>query len=87
MAAAGIAASDYGFADFIMSHESGWRPNAVSSNGYYGLGQTNLKAISTACPNWQSDPICQLEYFSGYAVSRYGSWQAAYNHWTVNRNW
>jgi len=87
MAAAGIAASDYGFVDYIMSHESGWRPNAVSSNGYYGLGQTNLKAISTACPNWQSDPICQLGYFSGYAVSRYGSWQGAYNHWAANRSW
>lgn len=86
MAAAGISPSDYGYVNFIFSKESGWRPNAASSNGYYGLGQTNLKSISGACPNWESDPICQIRLFDRYK-SRYGSWRDAYDFWVSHRWW
>lgn len=87
MAAAGLSPSDYGYANFIFGKESGWRPDAVSSNGYYGLGQTNLAKLSAACPNWQSDPICQIRLFNGYAVGRYGSWQGAYDFWKSHNWW
>lgn len=87
MAAAGLSAGDYGYANFIFGKESGWRPDAVSSNGYYGLGQTNLSKLSAACPNWQSDPICQIRLFNNYAVSRYGSWQGAYDFWNSHHWW
>jgi uncharacterized protein YabE (DUF348 family) len=86
MAAAGIAPGDYGYVDYIFTRESGWRPNAVSSNGYYGLGQTNLAKLSAACPNWESDPICQIRLFTSYA-SRYGGWEGSYNFWTSHHWW
>lgn len=86
LAKAGIAASNYGYADYIFTRESGWNPGAASPNGYYGLGQTNITSLSNACRNWQSDPICQIRFFNGYAVSRYGSWEGAYNFW-IGHNW
>lgn len=86
MAAAGISASDYGYVNYIFTRESGWRTTA--SNGiYYGLGQTNLAKLSSACPNWESDPVCQTRLFNSYAVGRYGSWAAAYDFWTKNHWW
>lgn len=86
MAAAGIASSDYGYVNFIFTKESGWRPNAVSPNGYYGLGQTNLSKLSSACPNWESDPICQIRLFDAYKA-RYGTWRDAYDFWVSNHWW
>lgn len=86
MAAAGISASDYAYVDYIFSRESHWNTAAVSSNGYYGLGQTNLTKLSSACPNWQTDAVCQTKLFSGYA-SRYGGWEGAYNFWTSHHWW
>lgn len=86
MAAAGISANDYGYVNYIINKESSWRTTA--SNGrYFGLGQTNLAALSGACPNWQSDPVCQLRFFSGYASSRYGSWSGAYSAWKAKGWW
>lgn len=84
---AGIAAGDQGYVNYIFSHESGWRPNA--SNGtYYGLGQTNLSKLTSSCgATWESDPICQIGVFNSYAVSRYGSWAAAYSAWTTKHWW
>ena len=86
MAAAGISASDYGYVNFIISHESGWRTTA--SNGrYYGLYQTSLGRLQGDCPNWQSDPVCQLRSVSSYANGRYGSWAGAYQFWTSHNWW
>jgi uncharacterized protein YabE (DUF348 family) len=79
MATAGMDPGNYGYIDYIFVHESGWNPAAASPNGYYGLGQTSLSNIGSACPNWRTDPICQIRWFNGYAVSRYGSWAGAYS--------
>ena len=85
MAAAGISPSDYGYVNFIIGRESGWRTTA--SNGrYYGLYQTNLRSLSSQCPNWQSDPVCQLRAASNYK-NRYGSWADAYNAWRRQGWW
>lgn len=85
MAAAGISPSDYGYVNYIIGRESGWRTTA--SNGrYYGLYQTNLRSLSSQCPNWQNDPVCQLRAATNYANGRYGSWAQAYNFW-VSRHW
>lgn len=88
MAAAGIAPDQMAAADFVIGHESGWRPGARNASGCLGLGQAcpGSKLIN-ACPNWESDPVCQLRFFSGYANGRYGSWQGAYNFWLVNHWW
>lgn len=104
MAAAGISASDYAYANFIISHESGWcwlkwqgqvgycpqyyvalhAPNA----GYgYGLCQaTPGSKMASAGSDWQTNPITQLRWCSGYA-SRYGGWGGAYNFWLGHRYW
>lgn len=87
MAAAGISSSDYAYVNYIISRESNWRINAVSSSGCYGLGQScpGSKLVS-ACPNWQTDGACQLQFFGGYA-SRYGGWAGAYSFWLSHGWW
>ena len=88
LSAAGIPTSDHGYVNYIFSHESGWRPNAKNPSGkYVGLGQTSPGTLSSACPNWESDPICQIIFFDGYAKRRYGSWENAYNFWTQHSWW
>lgn len=85
---AGIDPSQYQYVDYIIGRESGWNPAAVSPNRCIGLGQRcNPSILTSACPNWQTDPVCQLQHFSGYANGRYGSWQGAYQFWTVNHWW
>ncbi len=88
MSQAGIPADQQGAADFIISRESGWRPAAISANGCIGLGQRcNPTILMSACPNWETDAVCQLNHFNGYAVGRYGSWNEAYAFWSINHWW
>lgn len=88
MALAGIAPGDYKYADYIISHESGWRPNAGNASGAYGLCQALPGSkMSSAGGDWATNPVTQLRWCNGYATGRYGSWGAAYNHWVATRNW
>lgn len=88
LAAAGVSPSDYMYVDYIFAHESGWNAAVMSANGKYaGLGQTNPATLSNACPNWQSDPVCQTRFFSGYAAKRYGGWSGAYSTWQAKGWW
>jgi uncharacterized protein YabE (DUF348 family) len=102
MALAGIDPGDYNYADYIISHESGWCPTKaqgqygscpayagyVPSSGGYGLCQSTpgIK-MSSAGDDWATNPVTQLRWCSGYAHTRYGSWGAAYNHWISYHNW
>lgn len=85
MAAAGIAPSDYSYVNYIVSHESGWNPNAVNkSSGACGLGQ------QLPCGKWAgawNDPVAALVAMQGYAIARYGSWANAYSFWIANHYW
>lgn len=85
MAAAGIAESDWGYVDYIVSKESGWNPNAVnSSSGASGLVQAlPCGKVPGSCFN----PVDNLKWADGYAKGRYGSWAGAYNFWTSNHWW
>ncbi len=88
MKAAGIDPSQYQYVDYIIGRESGWNPASVSANRCIGLGQKcDAGSLISACPNWQSDPVCQLNHFSGYANGRYGSWQGAYSAWQAQGWW
>ena len=102
MAQAGIAPGDYTYADYIISHESGWCPTkaqgqyggcpayagSVPSYGGYGLCQsTPGSKMASAGADWATNPVTQLRWCAGYAQGRYGSWQAAYNHWVSYHNW
>ena len=88
MTAANIAPSDYYYVDYIIGHESHWRTAAVNGAGCYGLGQACPGSkLATACPNWQTDPVCQLEYFTSYADGHYSSWYLAYLAWSQQGWW
>ncbi len=88
MAAAGIAASDYGYVDYIIDHESGWgvTKSNYGGSGAYGLGQA-LPASKMAPfgSDYMTNPITQLRWANAYAVGSYGSWANAYSHW-INRH-
>ena len=89
MRAAGISDSDFGYVDYIISHESGWDYHAVNrSSGAYGLPQS-LPAgkLASAGADWRDNPVTQLRWANNYAVGRYGSWGGAYHFWTVNHWW
>lgn len=89
MGRAGIAASDYQYADYIISHESGWRPFARNaSSGAYGLCQALPGTkMASAGADWETNPVTQLRWCAGYAQARYGSWSAAHNFWLNNKYW
>lgn len=103
MAAAGIAQSDYAYVNYIISRESGWCPTKLQGQvGYcpafpppsipsglgYGLGQaTPGSKMAPFGSDWQTNPVTQLRWATSYAVGRYGSWGAAYDHWLSSHNW
>ena len=102
MALAGIAPSNYQYADYIISHESGWCPTkpqghygscppyagSVPAYGGYGLCQaTPGSKMSSAGADWATNPITQLRWCSGYASGRYGGWYGAYTHWLAYHSW
>lgn len=90
MAAAGIAASDYGYVDFIISHESGWGPTKYNygGSGAYGLCQAlPASKMASAGSDYMTNPITQLKWCNGYAIGRYGSWAGAYSFWVANKWW
>ncbi|MGM1016484.1 MAG: transglycosylase SLT domain-containing protein [Actinomycetota bacterium] len=85
MAAAGIAESDWGYVEYIVSKESGWNPNATNaSSGACGLVQA---LPCSKVPGNGYDPVDNLRWANGYATGRYGSWGDAYNFWTSNHWW
>lgn len=90
--AAGVPNSEWSAAKYIFNKESTWRPTATNSIGCIGLGQNcpdkNGKTwLTDACPDWQSNPVCQVERFSHYATERYGGWWPAYEFWSENGWW
>lgn len=102
MARAGIAPGDYQYADYIISRESGWCPtkwqgeyggcppyHGTPGPGIgYGLGQaTPGSKMSLYGADWATNPVTQLRWANGYAKSRFGTWEAAYNYWVSNHHW
>ena len=50
-----------------------------SSNVGYGLCQaTPGSKMASAGPDWRTNPVTQMRWCNNYAVSRYVTWQAAY---------
>jgi Uncharacterized protein conserved in bacteria len=85
MLAAGVAESDWGYVDFIISHESNWNPNSVNAfSGACGLAQSLPCSKVSGNP---LDPIDSLRWANGYAQTRYSSWWGAYEFWIANRYW
>ena len=78
LSASNIPQDQWGNADYLVSKESGWNPNAVNpSSGACGLGQ------QLPCGKWAgawNDPVAGLNGMHGYVMGRYGSWSAAVDH-------
>ncbi len=90
MRQAGISASDFGYVEFIISHESGWGHTKwnYGGSGAYGLCQAlPARKMRTAGADYMTNPITQLKWCNGYAVGRYGSWANAYQFWTKHKWW
>jgi len=90
MAAAGISPADYGYVDYIVSHESGWgvTKSNYAGSGAYGLGQAEPASKMAAYgSDYLTNPVTQLLWANAYAVGHYGSWANAYNHWATYHSW
>lgn len=86
MAAAGIAESDYGYVDYIVNRESGWRVNA-SNGSTWGLCQSLPgNKMASAGADWETNPITQLRWCASYS-SRYGGWAGSYQAWLSQHWW
>ena len=85
MTQAGINSADFAAVEYIISHESGWKPNAINKHsGSCGLPQA--LPCSKLGSNW-NDPVTALKWANNYAISRYGSWWKAQAFWSKNRWW
>ncbi|HUD05363.1 MAG TPA: G5 domain-containing protein [Candidatus Saccharimonadales bacterium] len=68
----------------------GYAPSAyiLSEEIGYGLGQaTPGEKMASFGSDWETNPVTQLKWATYYANSRYGSWEAAYDHWQAYGNW
>lgn len=88
MAAAGISAGDYAYANYIVSRESNWHVTSQNASGAYGLCQALPGSkMASAGGDWTTNPVTQLRWCSGYAQSRFGGWGGAYNFWLSHHYW
>ena len=70
---------DNTYANYIYNHESTCNPQAENPGGCLGIGQACPgEKLLAVCPNL--DYACENTFFTNYAVTTYGSWEAAYNH-------
>lgn len=67
----------------LIIKESGCRPTARNaSSGACGIPQAlPCSKLANVCPNWQTDPVCQLRWMDTYVKNRYGTWEKAYSTW------
>ncbi|MEQ8144107.1 transglycosylase SLT domain-containing protein [Streptomyces sp. NPDC005908] len=72
----------------IVSHESGWNPQATNaSSGAYGLVQAlPASKMSSAGSDWKTNPATQIKWGLDYMKDRYGSACDAWSFWQAN-NW
>lgn len=75
---------DNPYKSYIYTKESGCRTTALNPIGCYGIGQSCPASKIAHCG---ADFACQDAWFSNYAVTRYGSWEKAYNFWLANHWW
>lgn len=82
LSASNIPEADWGYADYLVTRESTWNPNAVNkSSGACGLAQA---LPCSKVPGNPYNPIDSLNWMNGYVNGRYGGWENAYNFWIKN---
>lgn len=84
-----VGSSQFASLKSLWSHESGWRTTAMNpSSGACGIPQALpcSKIINKCGSNWRSDYKCQIDWGIGYIRGRYGSPNAAWQHF-LSHNW
>ena len=78
-----VPSGQFGCFDWIVTRESGWNVTATNpSSGAYGLGQALPgDKMASAGPDWQTNPVTQIDWTLSYMDSRYGSPCAAQSFW------
>jgi hypothetical protein len=77
----GFASSQWGCLDDLWERESGWVYNAENASGAYGIPQALPGSkMSSAGPDWQTDPTTQIKWGLGYIQSVYGTPCTAWDH-------
>jgi hypothetical protein len=65
----------------LWGKESGWRTNAANSSGAYGIPQALPGSkMSSAGPNWQTNPVTQITWGLNYIAGVYGTPCGAWAH-------
>jgi cytoskeletal protein RodZ len=84
----GWGEGQFGCLDSLWMKESGWSTSASNgSSGAYGIPQSLPGSkMSSAGPDWQSNPATQIKWGLGYIQQRYGSPCAAWGH-SQATNW
>jgi uncharacterized protein YabE (DUF348 family) len=90
-----IVSNESGWCPTKVQGDIGYCPGYAPSNSNilseqigYGLGQaTPGDKMAPFGSDWETNPVAQLKWATSYADGRYGSWEAAYNHWQDHRNW
>ncbi len=81
----GWATSQFGCLDNIWSRESGWRVNAASPSGAYGIPQALPGSkMASAGPDWQTSAATQIKWGLGYISARYNSPCGAWSFWQAH---
>ena len=85
----GYTEDDFTALVFIITHESGWNPQATNpSSGAYGLPQALPGSkMASAGADWQTNYQTQIKWFLDYCNQRYGGVTAAYNHWQAYKSY
>jgi hypothetical protein len=74
-------ADQYGCLYDLWERESGWVYDAENASGAYGIPQALPGSkMSSAGPDWQTDPTTQIKWGLGYIQSTYGDPCEAWDH-------
>lgn len=69
----------------LWQRESGWRVNAQSPSGAYGIPQALPGSkMASAGPDWRTNPRTQIKWGLGYIKGRYGTPCGAWGHFQRN---
>jgi hypothetical protein len=87
VAARGWSAAEMPALIQLWNRESGWRASAHNPSGAYGIPQALPGSkMSTAGPDWRTNPATQIAWGLTYIQGRYGSPRAAWSH-EVSSGW
>ena len=81
----GWSSTEFSCLSSIATRESGWLWDAGTPSGAYGIPQAypGTKMVS-AGPDWQVNPVTQVQWMLAYVVGRYGTPCNAWTFWQLH---